>query len=189
MSDVAVVPSPALLGKAQRIRVLITDVDGVWTDGRLFYVPGASDDAEMVEAKMVSAYDGQALRWWHAAGHVSGIISGRDSPGIAHRAKMLGVSHIYQGHLEKTGAWDEILAATQAQDDEVGYIGDDLPDVPLLRRAGLAVAAANARSEVKSAAHLVTEATGGFGVLRETIELILRARGEWDAVLARYGLR
>jgi 3-deoxy-D-manno-octulosonate 8-phosphate phosphatase (KDO 8-P phosphatase) len=189
VSSAAPPPDPSLTERAGRIRVLVTDVDGVWTDGTLYHYPGEGDgDQGFVELKSSSAYDGQGLRWWHDAGHVSGIISGRDSAGITYRAQMLGMSHIYQGHLEKTGCWEEILAATKATDDDVAYIGDDLPDVPLLRRAGLAVAVANGRDEVKSVAHYVTQQRGGQGAVREVIELILKARGEWDAVLRKYGL-
>jgi 3-deoxy-D-manno-octulosonate 8-phosphate phosphatase (KDO 8-P phosphatase) len=179
-------PSPALVDKAKHIRVLVTDVDGVWTDGRLFYFPGPQGD--LIETKGSAALDGQALRWWHAAGHVSGVISGRDAPGITHRCQMLGVSHIYQGHLDKIEPWEEICAATGAAEDEICYMGDDLPDTPLLRRAGLGVAVENARLEVKSVADYVTATPGGQGALREVIELIMKARGEWVAVLAKYGL-
>lgn len=179
-------PSPALLAKAKAVRVLLTDVDGVWTDGSLSYFPGP--DGEMVETKASTALDGQGYRWWHAAGHVSGIISGRDAPGISYRAEMLGVSHVYQGHLEKTDPYEQIRAATGADDVEVCYLGDDLPDIPVLRRVGLAVAVANARPEVKAAAHHVTSTAGGQGAVREVIELVLKARDEWDGVLARYGI-
>lgn len=179
-------PSPALLAKARRIRVLLTDVDGVWTDGRLFYFPGPG--GELVETKGVTAIDGMGLRWWHAAGGVSGLISGRDSPGVTHRAQMLGVTYIYQGHLDKVEPFDRICAEARAADAEVCYVGDDLPDAPLLRRAGLGVAVANARPEVKAVADCVTATPGGQGALREVIELIMRARGDWEAVLARYGI-
>lgn len=179
-------PSPALVSKAQGIRVLVTDVDGVWTDGRLYYFPGPAGD--LVETKGSTAIDGMALRWWHAAGHTSGIISGRDAPGVTHRAEMLGVSHIYQGHLDKIESWEEICAAEGVEDDQVCFVGDDLPDTPLLRRAGLGVAVANARPEVKSVADYVTLSPGGEGALREVIELIMKARGEWEAVLEKYGL-
>jgi 3-deoxy-D-manno-octulosonate 8-phosphate phosphatase (KDO 8-P phosphatase) len=178
--------SPALLDRARRIRVLLMDVDGVWTDGRLWYFPGP--DGDLVETKASTAVDGQGLRWWHAAGYVSGIISGRDAPGITHRAEMLGISHIYQGHLDKTDPYEQILAATGADEEEVCYIGDDLPDVPLLRRVGLGVAVADARDEVLAVAGHVTAARGGGGAVREIIELILRARGDWEAVRAKYGI-
>lgn len=177
-------PHPRLMTAAARIRLLVTDVDGVWTDGRMVYLPGP--DGQMVETKAVSALDGQGFRWWHAAGHTSGIISGRESPGITFRAEMLGVTYIYQNRLEKIGPYEEICAAAGVSDEEVAYIGDDLPDTPLLRRVGLAVAVANARDEVKSVASYVTQAAGGEGAVREVIELILRARGEWEAVLEKY---
>lgn len=179
-------PSPALVAKAERVRVLVTDVDGVWTDGRLYYFPGPAGD--LVETKGSNAIDGMALRWWHSAGHTSGIISGRDAPGITHRAEMLGVSHVYQGYLDKIEPWEKICATVGVEDDEVCYMGDDLPDTPLIRRAGLGVAVANARSEVKSVADYVTITPGGEGALREVIELILKARGQWEAVLEKYGL-
>ena len=181
---VTTAPHPQLVAAAAKIRLLLTDVDGVWTDGRMVYVPGP--DGQIVETKAVSALDGQGFRWWHAAGHVSGIISGRESPGITYRAEMLGVTYIYQNRLEKVDPYEEICAAAGVTDEEVAYVGDDLPDTPLLRRAGLAVAVANARQEVKSVADYVTEARGGDGAVREVIELILRARGEWDAILQRY---
>lgn len=177
-------PSPALLAKARRIRVLLTDVDGVWTDGTLFYLPGPALD--MVETKGVTAIDGMGLRWWHAAGLVSGLISGRDSPGVTHRAQMLGVTYIYQGHLDKVEPFEQICAAAGAASAEVCYVGDDLPDAPLLRRAGLGVAVANARQEVKAVADYVTRTPGGQGALREVIELVMKARGDWDAVLSKY---
>lgn len=179
-------PSPSLWEKAKRVRVLLTDVDGVWTDGKLWYFPGPT--GELVETKASTALDGQALRWWHAAGYTSGLISGRDAPGITHRAEMLGVSYIYQGHLEKIEPYEQILADAGVGDEEICYIGDDLPDVPILRRAGLGVAVANARDEVRAAADYVTAVPGGSGALREVIELIMKARGDWEAVLERYGI-
>ena len=179
-------PSPALVTKAKRIRVLLTDVDGVWTDGRLYYFPGPSGD--LVETKGSTAIDGMALRWWHGAGHISGVISGRDAPGITHRCQMLGVKYIFQGHLDKIEPWEKICAEAGVEDDEVCYMGDDLPDTPLLRRAGLGVAVQNARQEVKSVADYVTITPGGQGALREVIELIMQARGEWTSILQKYGL-
>ncbi|MBT6146801.1 MAG: HAD hydrolase family protein [Gemmatimonadetes bacterium] len=177
-------PHPALVAKAARIRLLLTDVDGVWTDGRMLYVPGADD--QIVETKAVSALDGQGFRWWHAAGDDAGYQTGRESPGITFRAQMLGVTYNYQNRLEKIEPYEEILADVGVTDDEVAYIGDDLPDTPLLRRVGLGAAVANARNEVKAVADYVTLARGGDGAVREVIELILRARGQWQDVLDRY---
>jgi 3-deoxy-D-manno-octulosonate 8-phosphate phosphatase (KDO 8-P phosphatase) len=161
------------------------DVDGVWTDGRLFYCPGP--DGQMVETKAFDTQDGMALRWAHAASLRTGLISGRESPGVTHRARMLGVTYVYQDYLEKLPPYEEILAQAGVGDEEVAYLGDDLPDLPLFSRVGLAVAVANARAEVKQRAHYVTAAPGGHGAIREAIELILQAQGSWAAVLARYG--
>lgn len=170
-----------------RIKLVLMDVDGVWTEGGLCYVPGAPG-AEMVEVKFFDTQDGMGLRWAHAAGIKTGIISGRESPGLEHRAKMLGVSYIYQGHLEKIGPYEEILADVGVEDEEVAYIGDDLPDAPLVRRVGLGVAVANARPELKRIADYVTKASGGKGAIREVLEAIMQAQGTWDGVLEKYGL-
>ena len=96
--------------RASHVRLLLMDVDGVWTDGSLFYLPGSGE--ELVEVKASSAYDGMALRWFHAAGYSSGLISGRESPGVAFRAEMLGIRYIYQGHLQKIGPYEDDLRAS-----------------------------------------------------------------------------
>jgi len=179
-------PSPEQVERASRIRLLLMDVDGVWTDGNLFYVPGPGGD--MVEVKLSHAHDGQALRWLHASGLPSGLISGRDSPVVTHRAEMLGMSYIYQGFLEKIPPYEEICAAAGVSDREVAYLGDDLPDIPLIDRVGLGVAVANGRVEVKQRADYITTARGGSGAIREVVELIMKANGTWEAVLTRYGV-
>ena len=171
--------------KAAGIRLLLMDVDGVWTDGNLFYVPGS--DGGMVEVKQSHAQDGMALRWAHASGLSSGLISGRDSPGVTHRAQMLGITYIRQGFLEKIPPYEEICAAVGVGDAEVAYLGDDLPDIPLIDRVGLGVAVANARPEVKERADYVTTTPGGSGAIREVIELVMKAQGTWREVLAKYG--
>jgi len=171
--------------RARKIRLLIMDVDGVWTDGKLYYVPGQDDD--MVEVKSFNTQDGMGLRWAHAADIKTGIISGRASPGVTHRASMLGVTYIYQEYLEKIPPYEEICRDAGVTDEQVAYLGDDLPDLPLIRRVGLGVATANARLEVKQQADYITSATGGDGAIREVIELIMRAQGTWDAVLQKYG--
>lgn len=176
-------PSQAL-ERARPIRLLLMDVDGVWTDGSIYHIPG--HDGEIVEFKYSNAQDGMALRWAHEHGVKSGLISGRDAPGVTHRARMLGVTYIYQGHLEKNGPYKEICADAQVKDYQVAYVGDDLPDVPLIRRVGLGVAVANAREEVKRNADFVTGREGGSGAIREVIELILTAQGIWPQILLRY---
>ena len=171
--------------KATPIRLLLMDVDGVWTDGTLFYVPGP--DGEMVEIKTSHSQDGMALRWAHGAGIASGLISGRDSPVVTHRAQMLGVSYIYQGYLEKIPLYEEICEKAGVTDDQVAFIGDDLTDLPLITRVGFGVAVANARDEVKEKADFVTAVPGGHGAIRETVELIMSAQGTWQQVLEKYG--
>ncbi len=171
--------------KAAAIRLMLMDVDGVWTDGTIFYVPGP--DGEMVEIKTSHSQDGMALRWAHGAGIASGLISGRDSPVVTHRAKMLGVTYIYQGYLEKIPLFEEICEKAGLSDEQVAFVGDDLTDLPLIRRAGLGVAVANARDEVKRQADFVTSAPGGYGAIRETVELLMSAQGTWQQVLEKYG--
>ena len=171
--------------KAAAIRLLLMDVDGVWTDGTIFYVPGP--DGEMVEIKTSHSQDGMALRWAHAAGIASGLISGRDSPVVTHRATMLGVTYIYQGYLEKVPLFEEICDKAGVSADQTAFIGDDLTDLPLITRAGLGVAVANGREEVKRKADFVTAAPGGYGAIRETVELIMSAQGTWQQVLEKYG--
>ena len=171
--------------KAAAIRLLLMDVDGVWTDGTIFYVPGP--DGDMVEVKGSNSHDGMALRWAHGAGIASGVISGRESPVVTHRAQMLGVTYIYQGHLEKIPLYEEICDKAGVTDDQVAFIGDDLTDLPLITRAGLGVAVANARDEVKAKADFVTAVPGGQGAIRETVELMMTAQGTWQQVLEKYG--
>lgn len=177
--------APAFNARLKRLKLVLMDVDGVLTDGKLYHMLGA--DGELVELKGVDTQDGIALVWLAAAGIRTGVISGRRSDGFAARAKMLKMTYVVQGTTEKLPAWRDILRRAGAGEDEAAFIGDDLPDLPLVRRAGVGVAVANARPELKKAASYVTKAPGGAGALREFCELALKARGQWDAVLARYG--
>ncbi|MBI1792250.1 MAG: HAD hydrolase family protein [Acidobacteria bacterium] len=169
---------------AAKIKLLLMDVDGVLTDGRLYNVPDASGN--MVETKGFDSQDGIALQWlaWH--GIAAGVISGRVSPAVEVRAKQCKMRYVYQGHIEKVPILEEILADARVDRSEVAYIGDDLTDVVIMHRVGLAVATANARPEVQREAHYVTAASGGSGAVREAIELILRAQGYWEAILQKY---
>ena len=175
-----------LLRRARAIRVLLTDVDGCLTDGTLLYVPDGKGG--MAEAKAFTSQDGMAMRWLLEYGIQIGWISGRDSPATVERAKNLGVTYVYQRHLEKLIPYAEILQKSGLTDQQVCYIGDDLPDAPVMRRAGLAVAVANAVPEVKKIAHYITRAPGGRGAAREVVELLLKAQGKWPSVLNRYNL-
>ncbi len=175
-----------LQDRARKVRLLLTDVDGVLTDGHLFYVPDGRGG--VTETKGFDSQDGMALRWVQEAGIRLGWISGREAPGVAARAQILGVTYLYQNHLAKLVPYEEILKRSGATDEQVCYVGDDLTDAPILKRAGLAVTVANAVPEMKALAHYVTRAPGGSGAAREVVELLLRAQDQWKAVLRKYGL-
>jgi 3-deoxy-D-manno-octulosonate 8-phosphate phosphatase (KDO 8-P phosphatase) len=155
------------------------DCDGVLTDGRIWIV-----DAD--DQKTFNTRDGLGLELLHRAGLSSGIISGRESSAVQQRAEALGVLFIYQAVENKVAAFESILAKAAIKPSEVAYIGDDLNDIPLLRRSELAIAVANATEETKQHAHYVTRAAGGDGAVRETIELILKAQNRWDDLVKRY---
>ncbi len=160
------------------------DVDGVMTDGKLYNVPDGCGG--VAETKGFDTQDGIALQWLSWKGIQTGVISGRVSPATEARCRQCRCTYIYQGHIEKIPILEEILAKAGVTNDEVAYIGDDLTDVVVFRRVGLAVAVANARPEVKRCAHLVTEAEGGRGAVREVCELLLKAQGHWQSLLAKY---
>lgn len=175
---------PVLELRASRIRLLLMDVDGVLTDGRLFNVPGP--DGKMAETKAFDSQDGIALQWlgWH--GIHTGVISGRVSPATEERARQVKMSYVYQGHIEKIPILEQIQKDSGIPLAEMAYAGDDLTDIVVMRRVGLAIATANAREEVKRAAHYVTRAPGGRGAIREVVELLLRAHGKWSEILKKY---
>lgn len=169
---------------AAGIKVLLMDVDGVLTDGHLFFFPGP--DGKIVESKAFDSQDGIALRWLTWYGIDTGVISGRDSPATVERAQQVGMRWVFQGHIEKIPLFEQIMAEAKVQKDQVAYVGDDLTDVVIMRRVGLSFAPANAREEVKRSATAVTSAVGGAGAVREVIESILKARGSWDEILKKY---
>ncbi len=167
-----------LNARAKKIRVLLMDVDGVLTDGRIWLL--SRRDGTASEIKGFSAYDGAGLKLARAAGLRTGLITGRESSAVAQRARECEVEFVYQHRATKLGAFEEIMQTTGAAANEVAYVGDDLPDLPILERVGLAVAVANAVPEVKRAAHVVTRRAGGEGAVREAIELIVKAQGKWQ---------
>ena len=169
---------------ASKIRLLLMDVDGVLTDGRLYNVPGP--DGKMAETKGFDSQDGIALQWWAKLGLPAGLISGRVSPATVERAAQCKFKYVYQGHTEKIPILEEILADAKVSPDEVAYIGDDFTDAVVMRRVGLGIATANARPEIKPIAHYVTQAPGGQGAVREVVELLLKAQGKWDEILKHY---
>jgi len=160
------------------------DVDGVLTDGSLYYLPGP--DGKIVETKGFNAQDGISLQWLHWHGIDTGVISGRQSPATTERATQVGMKYIYQGHIEKIPLLDEIVIRSGLAREQIAFAGDDFTDIVVMRRVGLAFAPANARPEVKRAAHHVTGAPGGAGAVREIAELLLQAQGLWPAILEKY---
>jgi 3-deoxy-D-manno-octulosonate 8-phosphate phosphatase (KDO 8-P phosphatase) len=173
-----------LLERAARVRLLLMDVDGVLTDGKLYNVPDPS--GKIFETKAFDSQDGIALQWLNWKGIQTGLISGRLSPAVEERARQCRFAYVYQGHIEKIPIFEEILGKAGVSPDQVAYVGDDLTDVVVMRRVGLAVATANARPEVKRCAHFVTRQEGGRGAVREVAELLLQAQGHWEDLLRKY---
>ena len=169
-----------LLERARKTRLLIMDVDGVLTDGRIL------QDCHGHELKVFDVKDGHGIVMAHRAKLRTGLISGRESETITRRAEELGIALVFQKVWNKLEVYEKILMDTALTHDEVAYVGDDLVDIPLLRRVGLAVAVADAVDEVKAVSHFITQRPGGQGAVREAIELILRAQGHWDTLLERY---
>lgn len=169
---------------ASQVRLLLMDVDGVLTDGKLYNVPDAN--GKMAETKEFDSQDGIALQWLSWKDIQTGVISGRLSPATEERARQTRMTYIYQGHIEKIPILEEILAKSGLTANQIAYVGDDLTDVVVMRRVGLAIATANARPEVKGVAHYVTSQPGGHGAIREVAELLLRAQGLWQDILRHY---
>ena len=170
----------AIERRASRIKLLLMDCDGVLTDGRLWLLE------EEGEQKTFNTHDGLGLSLFHRAGLKSGIISGRSSPAVARRARELGVEFVRQGDSDKRQAFVEIMKSAGVSEDEVAFVGDDLPDIPLMKRCELAVAVADATEETRLAAHYVTRNRGGQGAVREVVELILKEKGRWHDVIEGY---
>jgi 3-deoxy-D-manno-octulosonate 8-phosphate phosphatase (KDO 8-P phosphatase) len=168
---------PLLLERASRIRALVLDVDGVLTDGRLYF------DNQGNELKAFSTRDGLGMRALQQFGTLLALITGRQSQIVAHRAANLGIEHVYQGRNDKLNAFHELLAETGLEASEVCYAGDDWVDLPVLDRVGLAVTVADADAVIKGRVHWVTSRPGGHGAVREICDLILAARGLDQQVL------
>ncbi|UFH50174.1 KdsC family phosphatase [Pseudomonas sp. KNUC1026] len=168
-----------LLERAQRIELAVFDVDGVLTDGRLYFLEDGS------EFKTFNTLDGHGIKMLGTAVGLA-IITGRKSPVVERRARNLGIEHLYQGREDKLAALDELLGQLGLEYEDVAYLGDDLPDLPVIRRVGLGMAVANAAPFVRQHAMAVTQARGGEGAAREFCELILRAQGKLDALLDSY---
>ncbi len=173
-----------LVKRARGIKLVIMDIDGVLTGGLIYHL--VDQAGRLVEFKGVHAQDSIALSWLAQEGIRTGVISGRNSEGMAERLKLLKVSFIHQGRLDKKTVFDGILIEAGVSASEVLYMGDDLPDIPVLKAAGIAVTVPSGRAEVKAAAHWITRAQAGAGAVREVVELLLGAQGKWRAVLARF---
>ena len=161
---------PALLERARRVRLLVLDVDGVLTDGRLHIT------AQGEETKVFHVRDGSGIVAVQRAGIAVAIISGRDSRAVTRRAEELGILHVRQGVTDKRAALDALLQQLQLTEDALACVGDDTPDLPMLERAALAVAVADAHPTARAAAHWITAAAGGHGAVREVCDLLLAAR-------------
>ena len=166
--------------RAAEVKLLLLDCDGVLTDGRITPVLGGD------ELKSFHTQDGHGLVMLHRAGLRSGIISGRTSRLVEARAADLGITYVRQGALDKLSIFDALLVEADVAPAEIAYVGDDVVDIPLMRRSGLAVAVADATADTREAAHYVTRFAGGFGAVREVCELILKAQGRWDELMKRY---
>ena len=166
--------------RAARIKLFLMDCDGVLTDGRIWILEGGEDQ------KAFHTRDGLGLELLHRAGLKSGVISGRVSSALTRRAEHLGMSYVRQGCEDKEQAFAEILAAAGVTTEETAFAGDDLNDVPLMLKAGLAIAVADASADARAHAHYVTEAPGGQGAVREAVELILKSQDKWDEALRHY---
>jgi 3-deoxy-D-manno-octulosonate 8-phosphate phosphatase (KDO 8-P phosphatase) len=173
-----------LRARARAVKLFVFDVDGVLTDGFVYHL--VDSGGTLIEFKGINAQDSISLSWLTETGLRTGCISGRNSEGMQKRLEMLKVAFIYQGRLDKRVVFDEICRKAEVAPSETAYMGDDIPDVPVLKACGLALAPANARPEVKAAAHWVSAARCGQGAFREAAELVLKAQGRWSQVLAKY---
>jgi 3-deoxy-D-manno-octulosonate 8-phosphate phosphatase (KDO 8-P phosphatase) len=173
--------SPALKKRAAQIKVLLMDVDGTMTNGGVTLL--SQPDGTALEIKTFDAHDGQGLTLAQTAGLRTGCITGRESPALLRRAHEMKMEFIYVKQPVKMPAYEEILQKAGVSDSAVAFIGDDLPDIPLMRRVGLAVAVGDAVPEVKKVAHFTTRAVGGAGAVREAVELILKSKGIWKAMI------
>src|SRR5215469_4100342 len=193
--------------RAKKIKLILFDVDGVLTDGSIWLFPAPAAGARstdvqhdqkrdapgfgiqsqnMIEAKGFNAHDGTAISLARLAGLKTGMVTKRISETVALRARDLRIDHLYQGAENKSMILDKILAETGLQEEQVAYVGDDIIDLPIMRRCGLAIAVASARPQVKEIAHYQTPSSGGHGAARDAVEYILRAQGILERVVEAY---
>ncbi|MCK5898844.1 MAG: 3-deoxy-manno-octulosonate-8-phosphatase KdsC [Methylococcales bacterium] len=171
---------PEIFDKIKKLKLLILDVDGVLTDGRLFF------DAHGSEYKAFHARDGHGLKLLQQTGVEVAIISGRKSQSVTLRMKNLGIQHVYQGHEDKIAAFEEILSKMKLTPAQVAHVGDDLLDLPLMKRASLGIAVADANFAVKEYADCITDEKGGCGAVREVCDFIMQTQGSFETILHSY---
>jgi len=168
------------LARARRVRMVIFDVDGVLTDGRLWYGPGGE------ELKAFHAFDGHGVKLLQLAGLATALLSGRQSTAVEERARELGIEHVVQGADDKQAAFRTLLRRLRLKQEASAYMGDDVVDLPVLKRCGFACAPHEAPEEVRRSAHYIASAPAGRGAAREVCEFILEAQGKLGTVLARF---
>ena len=164
--------------RIQKIKLLIMDVDGVLTDGKIIY------DSQGNEVKVFDAQDGYGIVFFQRAGFKTAIITARSSKVVTIRAKDLKINKVYQDACPKINAYNRLLREFKMTDEEVCYVGDDLVDIPILKKVGFSVGVPKAVAEVKEHAHYVTKKNGGHGAVREVVELILKTQGMWKSIIA-----
>ncbi len=178
-----------VLARARKIKLFLMDVDGTLTDGGVCLISTTAADGTgnptVSEMKVFSAHDGQGLSLAHTMGIQTGFITGRSSPAVAKRAAELRVSFVSLGQAKKTEAFEECMRKAGVTEEEIAYLGDDLPDIPLARRAGLGVCVADGAPELAAICHFKTRQPGGRGAAREVVELILKAQGRWEEAVPR----
>lgn len=189
-------PKLSAHARARKIKLLLFDVDGVLTDGKLFFVPQASQDPSaassdrtaqgQIEVKGFHAHDGVANSLARVAGIKTGLITRRSSETVALRARDLKIDHVYQAVADKGKCLKEIAKLEGLKPEEAAFVGDDVIDLPAMRAAGFAIAVQNARAEVKKESHYVTPHAGGEGALRDAVEYILKAQGRFKKVVEDY---
>lgn len=168
--------------KLKNIKLLLLDVDGVMTDGGIIY------DANGLETKRFNVKDGHGIKMLQRYGIEVGIITGRNSIVVDNRARELGITLVYQGSLKKIESYEDIKIRTKLDDHQIAYMGDDVIDVPVLRRVGFSAAPLDGLSEVRAVVDYVATCAGGCGAVREVCDHILKARGAWDEISVRYEL-
>jgi 3-deoxy-D-manno-octulosonate 8-phosphate phosphatase (KDO 8-P phosphatase) len=190
-------PKLSAQARARKIKLLVFDVDGVLTDGKLFFVPDDSPQVattsspersahSQIEVKGFHAHDGVASSLSRIAGLKTGLITRRVSETVARRARDLKFEHVHQGIRDKRACFEEVVKQEGLKMEEAAFVGDDVVDLPAMRAGGLAIAVKNARAEVKKEAHYVTPHAGGDGAMRDAVEFILKAQGKWRKVLEEY---